>query len=454
MREQDYYKDFLERLRRQWAIETGILERLYSISEGATKTLIEKGLDASLLSHEDTDRSPREVMAMIQDQHTVIEGLYDFVSGKRPFGTSYVKELHQTLTQHQPTYEAIDTLGQFVDRALPRGEWKKLPNNVQGPGDYIFEFCPPEHVASEMENLLRWHFEHEARAVPPYIEAAWLHHRFTLVHPFTDGNGRVARCLATLVFLKAHWFPLVVTRTDRTDYIDALRQADAGDLRPLVGLFGRMQAKAIKEAFSLAEDIRFEQVAIGQVLAAVKGKFSRQKAEEAMRRTQLFKTATVLHAWAMEKLRDVAAQVDVTVHTGNRDFSAFATGAAAGDSQAKFNYYQIVQCVKKLNYFANFQLHQAWASLVVRMDNRVEVLFSFHGMGRGETGVLACSAMFYTKDTSDAGEAVIGEVVPLSSDPFLFTSNDDPAAVERRFHRWLDERVVLGLDMWRKSIGA
>ena len=348
MREHDYYKDFLERLRRQWAIETGILERLYSISEGATKTLIEKGLDASLISHEDTDRSPREVMAMIQDQHTVIEGLYDFVSGQRPFGTSYVKELHQALTQHQPTYEAIDTLGQYVERALPRGEWKKLPNNVEGPGDYIFQFCPPEHVAMEMENLLRWHSEHEARSVPPYVEAAWLHHRFTLIHPFTDGNGRVARCLATLVFLKVCWFPLVVTRTDRTAYIEALRAADAGDLHPLVVLFGQMQAKAIKEAFSLAEDIQFEQIAISQVLAAVKGKFSRQKSEHAVRRTQLFTTAAALHVLASKKLREVAVQVDATVRTGNPEFSAFAVGAVAGDVQVKFNYYQIVQCVKKL----------------------------------------------------------------------------------------------------------
>ena len=290
LRERKSYRDFLERLRRQWAIETGILERLYSLSDGATKTLIEKGLDASLISHEDTDRAPREVLAMVQDQHYVIEGLYAFVSGQRPFGTSYVKELHQALTLHQPTYEAVDTLGQHVVRDLSRGVWKKLPNNVQGPADYAFEFCPPEHVDAEMENLVRWHSEHEARGVPPYVEAAWIHHRFTLIHPFVDGNGRVARCLATLVFLKAHWFPLVVTRGDRAEYIEALRAADAGNLRPLVDVFNRMQAKAIKEAFSLSEDIQFERVALERILDAVRGKFSRQRTEEAARHTHLFET--------------------------------------------------------------------------------------------------------------------------------------------------------------------
>src|ERR1700730_1267411 len=53
LREKDLYKDFLAKLQRQWAIETGVLEGLYTISEGATTALIEKGLDAALISHED-----------------------------------------------------------------------------------------------------------------------------------------------------------------------------------------------------------------------------------------------------------------------------------------------------------------------------------------------------------------------------------------------------------------
>ena len=38
--------------------------------------------------------------------------------------------------------------------------------------------------------------------VAPEVEAAWLHHRFTQIHPFQDGNGRIARALATLIFVK------------------------------------------------------------------------------------------------------------------------------------------------------------------------------------------------------------------------------------------------------------
>ena len=104
------YKKFLTKLRRQWAIETGVLERLYSLSDGLTKSLIEKGFDAALITHEDTDRPAHEVLALIEDQHSVIEGLYQFISGSRPLGTSYVKELHVALTKHQETYDAINTI--------------------------------------------------------------------------------------------------------------------------------------------------------------------------------------------------------------------------------------------------------------------------------------------------------------------------------------------------------
>lgn len=88
--------------------------------------------------------------------------------------------------------------------------------------------------------------------VPCVFEAAWLHHRFTQIHPFQDGNGRVARALATLVCLRAGGFPLVVRGRQKREYISALEAADQGDLRPLTGLFERQQRDALVGAISLA----------------------------------------------------------------------------------------------------------------------------------------------------------------------------------------------------------
>src|ERR1700730_14237661 len=84
-------KQFLERLQRQWAIETGIIERIYSLDRGVTQVLIEQGIDAALIPRSATDRDPDFVAAIINDQKEAVEGLFDFVKGERALSTSYIK---------------------------------------------------------------------------------------------------------------------------------------------------------------------------------------------------------------------------------------------------------------------------------------------------------------------------------------------------------------------------
>jgi len=233
---------FMERLRREIAIETGIIERLYTLDRGITRLLIEQGINESLIPHGATDKPIGQVVALIQDQETAIEGLFDFVGGQRQLSTSYIKQLHQVLTQNQDSTEALVTATQKIIKvSLIRGDWKKQPNNPMRLSGDIHEYCPPEQVASEMDNLIAWHHQHRLEQVTPEVEAAWLHHRFTQIHPFQDGNGRVARCLASLVFIQATWFPLVLTRDDRAVYIQAAEQADHGDLSKLISLFAKSQ---------------------------------------------------------------------------------------------------------------------------------------------------------------------------------------------------------------------
>jgi len=455
LREQDLYKEFLGKLRRQWAIETGVLEGLYTLSEGATLALIEKGLDASLISHGDTDDSPENVLAKIHDQHHAIMGLYQFVSGSRELGTSYIKELHQVLTEHQLTYTGRDTLGNLVTRELPKGEWKRLKNNVEHPDGTAFEYCPPEHVSQEIDNLLALHKTHTDLGVPPDIEASWLHHRFTLIHPFTDGNGRVARCLATLVLLKADWLPPVITREDRDSYIAALRCADAGALRPLVDFFGRLQRKAIREALSLSQQVIHEAAKLEGILAAVKAKFARRREAHTESVDRALRTADSLQVLTRQRLEEVAGQIKTALLDEGTNFHSYMDHGERDADKAKYNYYQVIGTAKKLNYYANLSLYQAWAALVVLTDQRAEVLFSFHGIGHEATGVLGCSAMFYTKkqtEDEDNDTLVVDDVTPLVDEPFEFTYAEDSVDVQTRFRYWLDDMILQGLEHWQKLV--
>lgn len=254
LREHRLLRDFIARLCRRYAIETGAIEGIYHISRNATQVLIDHGLNAALLSHGDTEEPADLVVARIEDQHRAISSIYQFVASQRQLTKSFLLELHQVLTENQRTVMGRDSLGQWVERDLPCGQWKPWPNNVGGPGGFHYEFCPPVQVESEVEQLLVWHERHMSEAVSPIVEAAWLHHRFVQIHPFTDGNGRTARCLASMVLIKAGWLPLVVTRDDKLDYYKALQDADEGDLKPLANLFGSIQATSLQQALRVAAE--------------------------------------------------------------------------------------------------------------------------------------------------------------------------------------------------------
>ncbi len=452
LRQRDLFQDFLGRLRRQWAVETGIIEGLYDISEAGTKTLIEKGLDASFLSHEDTSQPSGEVIAKIKDHYDALMGLYQFVSGERPLGTSYIKELHQVLTAHQATYVGRDTLGNIVERSLPRGDWKKLPNNVELPDGSLFEYCPPEHVASEMDRLIELHHDHSNAQIPTDIEAAWLHHRFTLIHPFTDGNGRVARCLATLVLLKDHWLPLVVTRSDRERYILAIRKADIGDLAELVEFIGVLQRRAIREAISLSEEVISEAKAVASILTAVKEKFGRQRQTRRRLIDTSFRVADSLQIMAFDRLEEVASDIKRAIRDEGPNYDCWADGASRDSEHNYYFYHQTVQCAQALGYFADRRRYQAWARLAIVTDHRTEILVALHGIGHENAAVLGCAAMAYTREKNDEGDNGYSDVHPLSVEPFEFVYTEDATEVQRRFRRWLEECIVDGLDYWQKSV--
>ena len=278
---------FNERLKREWAIETGLIERLYVLDRGVTRLLIERGIDAALLSHAN-NQNPNSVTSMIIDHQAVVDGIFMFVKGDRPLSTSYIKEMHALITRSQKTVEAVDAMGSIARVDLIRGDYKRWPNNPTKLDGSVHRYCPPEHVASEMDRLIEMHRAHQD--APPEVEAAWLHHRFVQIHPFQDGNGRIARALSTLIFVKDGWFPLVVRDRDRDRYLDALEAADAGDLSPVVKYFGDLQKREFIKALSIARD----------VMSSVRA----EDAIKAVRRQMLRRRDTLTREW--QQARDIA----------------------------------------------------------------------------------------------------------------------------------------------------
>jgi Fic family protein len=454
LRQSGEFQVFSEKLRREIAIETGIIERLYTIDRGITRLLIEQGINEALIPHGATDRPVRQVISLIKDQETAIEGLFDFVGGQRTLSNFYIKQLHQLLTQSQDSTEALDPITEKIFRvSLIKGDWKRQPNNPLRPDGTVHEYCPPEQVTSEMDALIALHHQHRDQEVPPEIESAWLHHRFTQIHPFQDGNGRVARCLASLVFIQASWFPLVLTRDDRAVYIAALEEADRGNLSNLTNLFAKSQKQAFLRSLGLSEQVLSEARRTQVIISAIADKLKQNQSatiQERYKKAEDF--ASTLFKIASNRSHDVAEEIRLSVQNFVSDPQVFTISASAGDPRSYYHRYQVVETAKQLDYFANLRNYHTWIQLVINVETSTTVLISFHVLGHEYRGLLVCNACAYHRDDGEEGERNISDIQSLTDSPFQFSYADEEENLVERFKQWLEDVILTGLEYWNKSI--
>jgi fido (protein-threonine AMPylation protein) len=427
--------EFRVRLKREWAIETGIIEGVYVFDRGVTSTLIEHGVNSSLIPRQPGNLTPEHVATIIQDHAEVFDWLFDFVKGDRELTVGYIKELHAALLRHQDTTIAMTSSGDRIEVPLERGTYKLLPNNPVMPDGSIHEYCPPEHVASEMERMIHWHKEHLSRGVPDEVEAAWLHHRFTQIHPFQDGNGRVARAIASLVFIKADWFPLIVRPDEKVKYLDALEDADFGNLEPLVSNFSSGQ----KRIFLMALDCTLRARPAADIDAAIAsarnlfiglGKGGPPEWETAR------KTADRLYDRAVKRLGYAVNQLRAELSSVNSGFRFELLPLVSRNNE-------IQNVADGLHYSANLEVRNQTVELRLETGRSAALAISFHGVGNMFRGILAASAFLVTSD---------GKTTPCCDDFFQINYEEPQADAETRFDKWLEESIVRGLDLWQRWI--
>jgi Fic family protein len=459
LQETGVFQDFLKKMQREWAIETGIIERLYTWDRGVTETLIEQGIDASIIAHRGGMRREQadRVKAIIDDQLGIVEGLFAFVKGEQPLTEHFIRGLQAQFTAHQDTVEAMTPDGELIQVTLQKGEYKRLPNNPRRDDGGMHCYCPPERVKEEMERLVQWYREREADLAPE-VQAAWLHHRFTQIHPFQDGNGRVARALATLVFLRAHLFPLVIRDADRTkEYIPALEKADAGDLKPLVTLFARRQKEEVLHALGLEQQVqqnRHAEQIITSALQVLKGKYQAARTKI----DAVYDHADELFGVAQGRMEQIAHSLDSQLHAvtppQQEPYRTAFNSARKDPSKRQYFYSQIVDVAKRHGYFANLDRYHAWLRITIATDERFEIVVSIHGYGHGDTGIMAASAFTDRRVEKEGGGTEFVDVQPACVDLFQFNYAEPRDSTVERFNDWLESALAIALGEWQRLISA
>jgi len=139
---------------------------------------------------------------------------------------NHVKQLHGTLLKFSNRDEHH------------RGGYKTIANNVEAFDQHgrsvgvIFETAAPFDTPRLMQELVRWtNHELEGHAHHPLLVMAVFIVRFLAIHPFQDGNGRLARVLTNLLLLRCGYTYMPysslerVVEENREQYYRALRSA-------------------------------------------------------------------------------------------------------------------------------------------------------------------------------------------------------------------------------------
>lgn len=380
------FEETRRRTLRRHAIETGIIEQLYDLTWGVTEALVAEGITREVAAREGISE---DTLAIVNDQLDALELLVAAVRECRPLTASFLKELHAAITRSQPTYDARDQFGNLVRRSLPHGTWKEFPNDVTRADGSRLQYAPPEHVQSQIDRMLALYAD--SSNAHPVVRSAWLHHRFVLIHPFQDGNGRVARALTLMVLLQSRYAPLVVDRHQRGDYLDALDAANGGDLRPLVRLFARLELVALKAELSAPVSQASHAVGAAQVAHELVGRLrDRKKNENEQRAQATVALAEDMQQLVVQELRRLKSEFEPDFRSVDGSARITVSWAKPGDGKAQYWRGQIVYTARRVDFFADLSGGSWWTVMhVAALKQTLRFLVAIQKVGRGDPGVLA-----------------------------------------------------------------
>jgi Fic family protein len=240
------------------ALDTGAIEGLYTTDRGFTMTVAVQGLAWEQMIAE----RGAGVRELFEAQLATYELVLGAVTHKFPITEAWIRTVHETICAPQKTYPVLTGVGR-QEQDLPKGQYKTRPNHVRLTDGSFHAYAPVDRVPDEMHRLLEQIRTPEFEAAHPVLQASFIHYAFVVIHPFADGNGRVARALASVFFYRAESIPLVIFSNQRPSYIDALATADRGDHGVVMSFFldrGIDTMQLVAESLMTATGPRIEEL--------------------------------------------------------------------------------------------------------------------------------------------------------------------------------------------------
>ena len=257
----------MQKFRLDWNYHSNNLEG-NSLTYGDTKALILFGITAQ--------GKPLKDHFEITGHNEAINWILEIVKDKTPLTEKFIRELHTLLLKETSYKEAQTPEGKPTRRKIEVGKYKTQPNHVLTVTGETFYFAAPEETPAKMQELVEWFRKEKEKAdVNPIILAALFHYRFIRIHPFDDGNGRVARILMNFILMQFGYPPVIIKTEDKENYYAVLRLADAGELEPFIGYITENLIRSLEIMIRGAKGENIEELNdLDKELALLEGKLN------------------------------------------------------------------------------------------------------------------------------------------------------------------------------------
>ncbi|MBU1085535.1 MAG: Fic family protein [Candidatus Beckwithbacteria bacterium] len=213
-----------ESLRVEWIYNSNAIEG-NSLSLGETAFYLKEGLT--------TEGRPLKDFLEVRNHQEAILALEDFLKSRRGLSQSFIKELHAVLLRGIEYIWVKGAGGKLIKKKVLVGKYKVQPNHVLTLSGKIHYYTDPIKVQMKMDQLMEWYSRNDKK-ISAVDLAARFHYRLVKIHPFDDGNGRLARILMNLILIKAGFLPAVIKNKERRGYLRVLEWADKGKLEMFV----------------------------------------------------------------------------------------------------------------------------------------------------------------------------------------------------------------------------
>jgi len=438
-----------EQFYKMWAIELGLVENIYGWGRGVTIALIHEGMNIDVLmkhAGSNVDDPESNLKTIANHIATLTEVEMGFVNGQEKLNANYIRQLHSKLLENQEFHDVyVENIG-FQKRDLKKGIFKDVSNdpyqlNADKEREKIMAFCPPENCTQEIINLCDLFHSTKIQKASPEARAAWLHHRFVKIHPFSDGNGRVARTLASLVLMKSGLPPLIIRRDeDREGYLDALKVADNGNLQILTNIFiDRTKAdifKLIADSSSIDDSLKIAEESLIENIELRKE-----------RANSLF---SHVHSGAQNKFNTLARKLHEVIYKSRRNNQAskiediIVKNPNAENSHSKDFLIEPLS----LDYKPRLGDVSAYIAFQIVTDYKFTIIIHLHERDYSDGGGFVLMGIMVEEEL-DSGEANIN-LIPIN--PLMVSVlNSVENATLQTIAKWAGEAVEKGLNIWGKS---